>query len=463
MSAIHQFVRKHLIKSFLSNHFLVALALLITSVGLAYFAYQLPVFADLTQNQRNSLSKESQQVIAQLNASIEIKVLASNSPNKGKYFRKTIQSFIGKYQQYKQNIHIHFISPIDNPSEAMRLGLKQEGDVLIVYKQQQQQFGLPYTEERFSNTLLKLHSNDKTRTLFFTTGHDEPLLNDSANRGWSLFAKSLQSHGIRHVQSAHLNQLKPQDILFINAPKKAFNDVEVQLIQQHLKKGGHLIWLLGTDQLQGLESLANLFNIEVSKGIAVDLSYMDAGLSPQLVNASHYAQHEIFTDFSLRTMFNQAHRISEHQGIASTWRHTPLIGVAENGWLTQDLPTNDSKQALANNMEKQGPINIALALERPYTQHQQRVIVIGNSQFLSNQMIGHGGNLALAHKLLEWVSNNQQPISIKPQLTRDAVVIIPNESSSRTIILMIFNSFQFLLPAMLFLFAFLAWRRKTKN
>ncbi len=456
MLAYRPFIRK-----ILSKQIIVTMILLVISFIIAMLAHQVHFFVDLTQNQRNSLAKQSQQVIAQLNDPIEIKVLASNSPNKGKYFRKSIQIFIGKYQQYKKNIQISFISPVDNPSEAMRLGLKQEGDVMIFYKQQQQAFGLPYTEERFTNALLKLHSNDKNRLLFFTTGHDEPLLHNTNNQGWSTFAKSLESKGIRYIQSAQLNNLKPQDILLINAPRKQFNDVEIKQIQQHIKKGGHLVWLLETDNLQGLEALANIFNIEVSKGITVDLSYMDIGLSPHLVNASHYAKHEIFTDFSLRTMFNRAHRVSEREGIASIWQHTPLIGVAENGWLTRDLPTDYTKQSLASNLEKQGPINIAVALERLYEGHQQRVIIVGNSQFLSNQMIAHGGNLGLAYKLLEWVSNNQHPISIRPQLTRDAVVIIPTESYSRTIILAIFNSFQFLLPAILFIGAWMAWRRKT--
>ena len=39
-----------------------------------------------------------------------------------------------------------------------------------------------------------------------------------------------------------------------------------------------------------------------------------------------------------------------------------------------------------------GPVTVAQAFERTVHDRQQRVVVVGNGQFLSNSFLGNGGN-----------------------------------------------------------------------
>jgi antitoxin component of MazEF toxin-antitoxin module len=455
------FISNNIFKSFLSKHHLVAASLLLLSIILGYFANHYTWYSDFTQNQRNSLSSESKKVLQDMPEAIEIKALASNSAVKGKYFRKSILSFLARYQRSKNNIFITFISPETDMTQARDIGLQQEGEWLITYKKQSEYFKLPYTEERFTNLLIQLKSG-KERTLFFTDGHGEPRLEDATNIGLQRLAKQLMNEGMQVTQSTQLSNLKQAHTLVINAPQKTFQPNEVSLIQRHVNQGRNLIWLVNSHNLQGLESLANALNLEISEGIAVDLSNQQFGLDPKTVTASQYARHEIFKDFAIRTFFPNARRISDKGNMGSDWKITQLIGVAENGWLTKGDSEKLSQEDLTKNFARPGPINIAVSLERTVKNQQQRILMIGNSAFLSNQIIEKGGNLALASKIFKWSSTNHLPINLKTNLSKDSVIVISDDPINRYLILTIFNGFQFVLPAILFFAAFFVWFRRSK-
>lgn len=455
-------MRNHIkmVRNLISNSYWVASSLVTLSILVGWISYHNDWQADLTQNQRNSLSVESIKVLENLPDTIEIKALSSNSPASGKYFRKSISSFISRYQQYKANITLSFIDPSHDSKDAMVLGLKHEGDIIISYKNRQEHFTLPYTEERLTNLFIKLSASKKL-SFFFTAGHQEPKLTDESLNGWSQFARALNNSGMDFKQSSNLNDLTQQQILVINAPHEPFNASELKMVKTHINMGGNLIWFIDQPNLQGLNELLSALNLEVSQGINVDLSDKGYGFDPKLVSASSYAKHEMFNDFILMSFFPSAHRISQKSDNA-IWKMTQLIGVAENGWLTKTEPQSLASEELVKNIERHGPNNIGMALEHTDKKKLQRILVFGNSAFLSNSTISKGGNLQLGVRLTQWISSNYSPISVPFKLTKDSIVLIPNTTISKYLILAVFNGFQFILPVSLICVALLVLRRKSR-
>jgi hypothetical protein len=447
-------------KIILARHHLFAVFLVLLSLILGSLSTQFPWFSDLTQDQRNSLSGESIDILQSMKEPIEIQAMVSSTSIKGKYFRKSILNFIARYQRYKNNITVTFLSPVSDMTKASKIGLSQEGDWRITYKNQSEFFKLPYTEEHFTNLLKKLQSG-KLRTFFLTDGHLEPRFEDMSNNGWQHLSNTLINNGIELKQSATLANVNQDHILVIGAPRKPFSQHEVAVIQQHIKQGGNLIWVIDSPNLQGLDGLANLLNIKISPGVVVDLSNEQYGVDPRTVTASNYARHEIFSDFAIRTVFPNARRISQNGNIDNNWKYTQLIGVAENGWLTNQPPQKLTRNELSKNIGEPGPINIALALERTVKNQQQRILVIGGSDFLSNQTIDNGGNSILALRMFKWTVASYAPVTLKTNLRKDSVAIIANEPINRYLIMAIFNGFQFLLPALLFLVALFVWYRRS--
>jgi len=457
MNHIKQFFR-----SILTYQPAIVLLLAGLAYMLGYLAYESNVYADLTQNKRNTISMETKKVLDRMPNNIEIKAVVSNNQINGKYFKKSIQSFLARYQRHKSNIHISYLLPERDMREIRKLGLKQEGDWLVEYDNQREYFALPYTDERFTNLLIKIQSVN-THVFFFTDGHLEPQLNDPSPEGLHLLTKAIGSNGLQATQSSQLSYLTNTHVLIINAPNKAFSLDEIGLIEHHINQGGNVVWLMNSDNLQGLERIAENLGIEISSGIVLDLSNQSLGLDSRLVGASNYASHEIFSDFTLRSYFLNARRVGQKENLPNSWNIQNLIGVAENGWLTKKEPLALTDASLSNNILKSGPINIAVALRRQVNQQEQRIVIIGNQHFLSNEFIEQGGNKSLAIRILKWASAKYTPLSIQQRITKDAVVVIGNDRAERYWILSIFNGFQFLLPLLLLITATLTWYRRSRS
>jgi ABC-type uncharacterized transport system involved in gliding motility auxiliary subunit len=131
----------------------------------------------------------------------------------------------------------------------------------------------------------------------------------------------------------------------------------------------------------------------------------------------------------LTTAFPFARRIA-HAEENKTWRFTPLVEVAQTGWL-ETSPLGDSV-AFDKNRDMPGPITVAAALERAVDGRNQRVIVTGSGHFLSNMSIGLLGNLDLGMNLVNWLAGDDSLVTVQPralvdgdlQLTRSSLIFI---------------------------------------
>jgi hypothetical protein len=111
--------------------------------------------------------------------------------------------------------------------------------------------------------------------------------------------------------------------------------------------------------------------------------------------------------------------------------------------------------------DSQGPATIVLALEKTLASGElQRIMVIGSTGFFSNVQQQRGGNLAFTMQSLQWVVNNQPSITLPVAPLRDSIILLP---SQQTWLMVLFNGFQFGLPAVLLLAGWLRWRRKHQH
>src|SRR5690606_36613454 len=109
------------------------------------------------------------------------------------------------------------------------------------------------------------------------------------------------------------------------------------------------------------------------------------------------------------------------------WKVSRLIDVAPNGWL--ETGEIEEKVSFDDKSDIRGPINIAVALERVYGKKGQRVVVVGNGNFISNTFITNGGNLDLGLNMVNWLAGDDDLISIQPKPLRDVNVIIDRKST----------------------------------
>lgn len=462
----------HQFKSWLSlsaqwwQHRLVVPGLLLLTLGLGILAWHFNVMSDHTNNRRNTLSKASLEVLQALPERIEVTAFCSNSPYKGRYFRKSIQSLIQRYAHIHSDMHLQFIDPAIAPTLAREQNIKKEGEMIISYRGQQKRMYLPYTEEAFTNALLQLQHGERA-PLLFASGQGESALDNAAANGSSQLAQAMREAGLQAFSTTNFDQLSSPDkkmpTLVLSGATRSYTKTQATSIQNHVAKGGNLIWLVDTASTQGLQELEQILGLNISKGIVIDPGNRQFDLPLHALSTQRYSGQGPTQDFALRTFFDQAHAIVRYRQPEDPWRTIPLVAGAERGWVSAGYHSDQPAKLPAFNAETdaQGPATIVLALEKQQktSGELQRVLVIGSAQFFMNTQQSRGGNLAFTMQSLQWIVNNQPSITLPVAPLRDSVIALP---SQRTWLMLLFNGFQFGLPAVLLLAGWMTWRRKHR-
>jgi hypothetical protein len=448
------------------QHRLVVPVLLLVTLAFGMLAWHFNIITDHTNNQRNTLSNASLEVLRTLPSAIEVTAFCSNTPFKGRYFRKSILALVQRYQHVHPQMHLQFIDPSISPTLAREQHIKKEGEMIIRYRGQQKRMYLPYTEEAFTNVLLQLQHGERA-PLLFSTGLGETALDSSAGNGASHLAEAMRAAGLQVVSNSHLEHYSKADkklpTLVLAGATHPYSQNQLQAIQTHISKGGNLVWLVDNPARQNLEGLAETLGLNISKGMVIDPANHQFDIPFHALSTQRYSGQGPTQEFSLRTFYDHAHAIARYRQPEDPWRTMPLVAAAERGWASSAYRIEQPEKLPAFNAQTdiQGPATIALALEKTQASGElQRIVVIGSSGFFSNVQQQRGGNLAFSMQTLQWVVNNQPSITLPVAPLRDSVILLP---SQQTWLMVLFNSFQFGLPALLAFAGWLRWRRKHQH
>lgn len=428
---------------------LVAAALMLAQLGQQHAKQW-----DLTQNGRNSLSDGSVQMLKQLKGPVSITAYAPDrDPNLGD-IRKLIAEFIARYQRIKPDIALAFVDPREQPKLAKEANVQVPGEMVVEFDGRREH--LTTLDEQALTSMLTRLSRDRERLVMFLDGHGERKPDGIANHDLGTLGKRLIAAGIKtntlrlaEVQDVPANAA----VLVIAAPQVDLLPAEVAKIRGHLDRGGNLLWLIDQEPLHGLQPIADFLGLQLSPGIAVDPAAQALRQPGTLSISSAYGQHPAMRGFTLSTAFPLARRIA-HAEESKTWRFTPLVEVAQTGWL-ETSALGDSV-AFDKSRDMPGPITVAAALERDVEGRNQRVIVTGSGHLLSNTYIGLLGNLDLGMNFVNWLAGDDSLVTIQARPLVDGGLQL-----TRASLIFIALFFLIALPA-LFLFAggMTWWRRR---
>ena len=456
--------RKLRFQLLVQNSFFVVLFLMLV-VLLGYLAGQYHVAKDITQANRNILTQGSVNVLKQMKEPINITVFATkDDASGGDNFRKGMIDFIARYQREKKNVNLKFINPSIEPKLAQDAGVKEDGEVVVEYNKRSEHIIPPIAEQEMTNLLVRL-SRTNQQAVMYLDGHGERNLLGIKNHDIGEFGKQLEKKGFKFANpDLTVAQAVPSNgaMLVIASPQVNVSDVEAKKIKAYLERGGNLLWLVDDNNLRGLESVAEYLGMTVSPGIALDMASAQYGADARVSFASLYGEHAITKNFMLRTLFPEAHQVTAIGTDENGWKVSNLVEVAPNGWLMAGKLAKDAKPEFNEKTDKRGPINIGVALERIYGKKGQRVVVMGNTNFLSNTFITNGGNLDLGVNIVNWLAGDDQLITIQPMPLKDINVTIPDSDSGRLVAWTVFHGFQYFLPLAMMIAGFYFWWKRRK-
>jgi len=440
--------RKLRFQLLVQNWFFVVLFLMLV-VLLGYFASEYRVAKDITQANRNILTQGSVNVLKQMKAPVNITVYATkDDASSGDVFRKGIVDFVARYQRDKKDIRLKFINPSEEPKLAQDAGVKVDGEVVVEYQKRVEHITPPFAEQEFTNLLVRL-SRTNQQAVMYLDGHGERNLIGVKNHDLGEFGKQLETKGFKFANpDLTIAQAVPSNgaMLVVASPQVDISEIEAQKIKAYLEAGGNLLWLLDDNDFKGMQNVADYLGLQVSPGVVLDMASAQYGADARVAFASLYGEHPITTNFMLRTLFPESHEVSAVGTDENGWKVSKLVEVAPNGWLSSAKLSKGAKPVFNEKTDKRGPINIGVALERIYGKKGQRVVVMGNANFLSNTFITNGGNLDLGVNIVNWLAGDDNLITIQPMPLKDINVSIPDTDQGRLVAWTVFHSFQYFIP-----------------
>lgn len=444
----------------LHNATFVVLLLLITGL-LAFLSHRYTIDADWTANQRNTLSEASRSLLASLDHMPQITVYATEDEQ----VRKPINELLQRYRRAQPGIAIHYVDPKLDPDKVRELGITSNGELIIALDGRQQIISRP-SEQTITNAIQQLARSGE-RWLLCIEGHGERKINGVANYDLGDWGKQLKAKGI-NVRGLMLadNPVIPDNTaaIIIASPQLDYLPGEVSVLRDYIKQGGNLLWLAEPGSIHKLGPLADQLALGFQPGTIVDPDAQALGINdPRFAVVSQYPQQAITKDFNAITLFPQARGIALKK--TDQWQRTVILQSSSRSWAeTGKLAGRISRDP---QQDIPGPLVFGVAQTRTLDagaqngsqiSQKQRVVVIGDGDFLSNTYLGNGGNLKLGLNIANWLSHDDRFINIPLKTTADLDIRLTPVSKG-----IIALGFLVVIPLMLAAAGTLVWLKRRKR
>jgi ABC-type uncharacterized transport system involved in gliding motility auxiliary subunit len=427
---------------------LFAVLVLLGAGAIGYLTARHDRVADWTYHSRRSLSPETRAVLAKFHGPLDVISYASPQGD----LRQTIAAELKRYQQAKPDLKLSFVDPQQDPAAMRQLGITVDGELLLHYRNRTQRLDM-LSESSFTNAFERLvRGND--RIVAFVTGDGERRADGTANADLGTFVSQLEKSGLRAVplNFSQVTAVPSQtDLVVLAGPQASLSPGASKALLDYLNSGGNLLWLADPGNLDAsLQPIADALGIRILPGELVDVSNAALGLKdPHAIALGDYPSSAITRGFTLTTLFPEVAPLAEAR--RGDWKLEPFLRSSPQA-TTQSLTGGPT-------MPLKGPLDFGFALSRlspSPAKSEQRVVVIGNGDFLSNSYLGNGGNRALGERIFNWLLGDDQLISMPPRGAPDRMLTVSQRELG-----LLSAGFMLILPLILLVTGgLIAWRRR---
>jgi ABC-type uncharacterized transport system involved in gliding motility auxiliary subunit len=378
---------------------------------------------DTTSNKRFTLSQETEKIVSGLKEPATIAYL-----DKASGF-ETARGILDRYKNLSSKIKIQYIDYQKQPTVAKAYGLRFPGTAYVEIGTRREE-AKSLNEEGITGAFLK--DLKGVRKVCVVSGSQEHALDQTDGNGLSKF-KTLLERDNYQVQPVTLidKTAVPNDcnVVLVAGPQADYTANEVAALKTYVESGGRVMFLLdppldfGREHISdnpGLSSLLAEWGVTGDKDLVLEENPMGQlfGFGAEIPLVSSYESHPIVSD--LKNTFT-GFPVARSLQIKNTDKSTvaKLFSTSDRAIATTKLTTNEVNPADPSN--KKGPFTLGAAgsYNTGKPNNPGRFVVIGSSGFLTNGMIGFQGNRDLAVNSVNWLSSDEDLISIRPKEAED--------------------------------------------
>ena len=443
---------------------------------------------DSTSNKKFTLSDQTIKVVKGLKRDVNITYFDDD-----RNFQNA-RDLLGRYQNLSTRMHVSYVNPVKKPQIAKAAGVRSEG-TSIVDSGAKKEEAKSLTEEEITSALIRSLKSGE-RNVCFLSGAGEHKIDDSGRGGYANFKAALERNNYK-TRSVSLLQgaATPEDaaklkvpfgkqpetppasnakaaevpkdctVLVIGGPKYDYPEPAVNAIKTYVESGGRALFMLDPplkmqwDEVADNAALVKLiasWGITAEANLVLDLSGMGRvlQLGPEIPVVISYESSQIVRDMKeVPTPVPIARSLEVKSGDKTT--DEKLFSTTDNSYAVSKLSgpiTLDPKTA------KKGPFVLAATgtFNGGDKDHQGRFVVVGSSSWVDNSYLRFpGGNRDISLNMMNWLSSDEDLISIRPKETEDRRLnLTPRQTN-----VLLYSSVVFL-PLIVIMSGFMVWWRR---
>ena len=458
---------------------LIVLGLL---VGINYVAGRQNKRWDLTANKQFSLSDQTRKVLQDLKQPVRLTVFDRDTA-----FSRFRDRLSG-YEYASPNVKVEYVDIDRQPARAREQQVQQYGTLVVNYEGRVERTTSD-EEQDITNAIIKAVQGQQRR-VYFLQGHGEKDSGSSDQRsGFTGVAGALARDNFS-VEKLVLAQAQdvPADatVLVAAGPTADYLPQEIDMLRRYLRKGGKLLVMLDPPERSDSPPLTNLqafvreWGIEVGNDVVLDPVGQALGMGADAPVASTYPAHPITERFGVITAFPLTQSVSAVSGGVEGRFAQAIVETSPQSFSKKDLSVlrQGGQVALDESKgDKPGPVSIAAAMSTtapdaaaapapaadqekkdaapPAPKPETRVVVFGDSDFVTNAVLGLAGNRDLFLNSVNWLAQQENLIAIRARETEDRR-IAPSPGQNRWAL----AQSLLILPGIVLLLGFYTWWRR---
>ncbi len=267
-------------------------------------------------------------------------------------------------------------------------------------------------EQLFTSAVLSV-TTPRPLKAFVLRGHGEHRLdNDEGQMGYSAFAELLKHNNIQAepLELTRVTDIPDCQLLLIAGPADPFLPDELAKIDRFLKQGGRLLVLFNYRSVEkptGLEKLLANWGLEVGLNRVIDRSNSATGQDIVVSNfGGHPVVKPLFQSRLHLVLPRSINKAKPSTSSADTPQVELLASTSEHGRVITNIRNGEAHPSAADPV---GSIPVMAAVEKgglrgvASDRGATRIIAVGDSLFLGNEIIQSLANYEFANLAINWL------------------------------------------------------------
>jgi hypothetical protein len=433
---------------------------------------------DLTSNKLYSIGDISKNILDHLEKDVEIYGLFEESVVKIQDSAKNIDYILSQYRK-NPHIKVKYFDPDLNPGFIKQIdpdNMKgfERGDYMVkcgnnlrriipdeLYSSEPDPMtGEPVVKgtnaENAFTSAINYVTSDKIPVIYFLDGHGEKnilteyrLLSGYLGSGYNIKTANIAlTGGIPDDASA----------LAVLSPKRDLAVAERGIIDGYLQDGGNLLLLFDPQEsdakLTGFEQILSEYGMTLGYDIIRETD-------PERFNPKN--PYEIMVNIAPSAVNNNLAKIG--LGILTVPKAMSIskLNIQKNG-LTVDSVIFAASSATSEKLDKSAEqpggkwgYNLALASEYKGNAKPSKIIVVGNSEFVSDRYMSQASEYGVYFivNALNWLAGNQEPLAITPKSLAPQMLVVTEAQANISAVFM-----TIIIPLLILSIGAIVWMRR---